>query len=598
MAEVTRIFDAQAPAPVPSKAPVAAGIRSIRIDVPRNGQPYTFTKVLNLGGEPLSVQMAIMDGGVFATARSGAQFTAFLLGLTLCWRSWNSRHNLKLAAGLALTLASMTALMVSMRTLHLVMIILPPFFLVIGVILVTWKLWRKAPGTEPIPPAAGTPPAIVASIALLLTLTGLGAQGAEASREPAPIITSATYTGAIGEHAGQFEGLIHITSNATNQTLELFGEEIALREFSVKTGDAKLQREGGKVSVLLSHPGEALLSVKFLAKLGGTVSKRQLSFRLPPALSSRLNATIEEPEADVEFATAVAFQRKSDGQQTRVEAVIGSDDRVDLQWTPRVKRAAEIAASVFAENRSTVSFGGGVINTRALFNYQITQGELRQARVLLPAKQRLLRVEGESIRTWELKSENGREVLVVELLKGMSPAWSLSIETERLLETLPALDAVELPHALDVKRENGMLALRASEEISLSIENAGDLQRVDSAEFAAAEPEKATEIFTAYRFLKADFQLGVKVESVQPKIEAVVRNQVRIDTDQLTLGAQINYTIKKAGIFGLKVALPKSLHVQSLIGEGIQQWSSVPGQTQEDQVLEVTFSGRTIGDTR
>ena len=37
------------------------------------------------------------------------------------------------------------------------------------------------------------------------------------------------------------------------------------------------------------------------------------------------------------------------------------------------------------------------------------QGELRQLRVQLPAKHRLLKVEGDSLRTWELKSENGED---------------------------------------------------------------------------------------------------------------------------------------------------------------------------------------------
>ena len=41
--------------------------------------------------------------------------------------------------------------------------------------------------------------------------------------------------------------------------------------------------------------------------------------------------------------------------------------------------------------------------SRAVLDYQVTQGELRQLKVRLPAGQRLLRVEGELIRTWELE---------------------------------------------------------------------------------------------------------------------------------------------------------------------------------------------------
>ena len=129
------------------------------------------------------------------------------------------------------------------------------------------------------------------------------------------------------------------------------------------------------------NPGEAAITVKFVVKLGGDVSKRQLSFAIPPALSSTVNASIDEPDADVEFPTAVAFQRTQAGGQTRIAATIGSADRVEILWTPRTKRANEVAATIFADNTSLVTLANGVMDVRCTLDYQISQGELRQARV-------------------------------------------------------------------------------------------------------------------------------------------------------------------------------------------------------------------------
>ena len=39
--------------------PTAAGIRSLRLDIPHTGQPFTFTKVLNVSDEPLSVAVIV-----------------------------------------------------------------------------------------------------------------------------------------------------------------------------------------------------------------------------------------------------------------------------------------------------------------------------------------------------------------------------------------------------------------------------------------------------------------------------------------------------------------------------------------------------------
>src|SRR4029079_13760544 len=126
--------------------------------------------------------------------------------------------------------------------------------------------------------------------------------------------------------------------------------------------------------------------------------------------------TLDQAEADVDFPGAISFKRTLSNDKTRVDAVIGSGDRVELLWTPRVKRAAEVAATIFCQNTSLVAFGSGMANVRAVMDFQVTQGELRQARVQLPAGQRLLRVEGNGIRTWEIKTESGAQVLVVDLL--------------------------------------------------------------------------------------------------------------------------------------------------------------------------------------
>ena len=266
-----------------------------------------------------------------------------------------------------------------------------------------------------------------------------------------------------------------------------------------------------------------------------------------------------------------------------------------------MKRAAEVAATVFCQNAALVTFGGGVVNVRATLDYQVTQGELRQARVQLPAGQKLLRVEGKDIRTWEIKNgENGAnfpgQILVVDLLKGMSPAWRLTVETEKSLDALPVSVAVEVPHALDVKRETGLVGLRGAEELGLSVESTSDLQRVDAEEFARAGVDKADGLVSAFRFSKPEFTLRARAEAVQPQIEAVVKNYFRVSAEQSGLSATIDFTIKRAGVFSLKVALPDGYRVEHVSGNNLlQQAERTEGGV---RVLEVTLKDRTSGAYR
>src|SRR5207245_5638401 len=63
-------------------------------------------------------------------------------------------------------------------------------------------------------------------------------------------------------------------------------------------------------------------------------------------------------------------------------------------------------------------------------------------------------------------------------------------------------------------------------------------------------------LVAGYRFLKPDFQLVARVEAVQSQVEAVVNNAVHIGFEQVNISAQVDYVIKKAGVFSLRLALP------------------------------------------
>src|SRR5439155_594820 len=204
-------------------------------------------------------------------------------------------------------------------------------------------------GTEPTPSPGSSPgmgPA-VAAITLMLSLVSANAKESaiqSASRDAQSAtdsvsIQSATYTGTVHERVARIEAVIQVSSANAGRNLRLFGDDVAVEEFSAIPSTVKLVRQGNSIHVRLEKKGEATLKVKFLVKLGGDVTKRHLAFGIPPALSSKLALTVDEPEAAVEFPTAVSYHSVAAQQQTRVEAVMGAGECVELQWTPRVKRA-------------------------------------------------------------------------------------------------------------------------------------------------------------------------------------------------------------------------------------------------------------------
>ncbi len=124
-----------------------------------------------------------------------------------------------------------------------------------------------------------------------------------------------------------------------------------------------------------------------------------------------------------------------------------------------------------------------------------------------------------------------------------------------------------MPHALDVKRETGLVALQGTEELGLSVESTSGLERVDAEEFTRAGADKTGRLFSVFRFANPEFVLRVRAETVQPEIEAVVRNNFRVGAEQVALSATIDYTIKRTGLFTLRVALPDGYRVERVDGQ-------------------------------
>ena len=695
-------------------APMVSGIRPIRIDIPRTGQRFVFTKVLNVGKEPLAVIAVAMRQKVFQTLQGLVQALAFIAGLALVW--WQFRRAKPSSAvatlGTALVIGSIVSVLLSTRMLGVALIVGVPVLALAIVALLVWKFWRPKPKGESGPEEIGqvtTPvPPVVAAIALLLISAGVAKS---APNDPVSVL-SGTYIGIVKSVDGpsaprvvQFDATFNVESAEANQTLRLFGPDVAVEEFAGPKGggwlssrgaatDARLIRDGENVNVWFTRKGKWTLHAKFLVKIGGDVAKREIVFGIPPALTSHVMVTLDDPEAMVEMPQAVSFKSTASGSQTLVDAVLGASERVEMTWTPRMKQAAEMAATVFCQNASLVTFAGGVMSVKSVLDYQIPQGELREIRVAVPAGHRLMRVEGEGIRTWKLdgqtvtvdlvkgatepSSQGGGNLTIVNAIWGskdtwvdvtvkvtdlmakgessvgantrvfgdpmpwhtkilqvtymldgrkqtvsvtegdsfdvptpktagassatrglnsnVSPGYRLVVETE-MPQASPSVK-VEVPHAMDVKRETGLVGLKSSEELGLTVESQDDLQKVDADDFMRAMRfDQTGPVSTAYRFMKPEFGLTVRVEPVQPQTEALVRNAVRVGTEQIDLQAMVGYTIKRAGVFALRLALPADYRVERVTGDNVSQWvEKAAAREGEPRELEVTLKERTMSD--
>jgi hypothetical protein len=575
--------------PMGASAPMAAGVRPIRIEIPRDGTAFSFTKVLNVGEEPLTISAKITSKTAFLRLRSLMQAAVFLAGCFLLFRRWMAGkwNSLSILVALLLIVGSVGHVLLSHRLLHWTLIATAPMFLFALLIWFLWLIWPKRKSAATV---------VTACVWLLFASAAQGQAGAQPEESRAStngvVIISTLLEGQVQDATASIDATIRLSFSKTNQIFQLFGDDLAVQNFQAEPAQAQLWRQGRFLCVYYPQAGEVIVKLKGLLRLGGDASRRQLNLRTPPSLYTHLNLALDQADAEVEFPSAVSVQTKTDGKRTLIDAVVGTSEGVDMRWTPRVKKAAEIAATVFCRNTALVTIGGGAVNARSILDYQISQGELRQLQIRLPDGQRLLRVEGASIRTWEQKDENAESLLRVELLKNAAPSYRLIVETEYRIESLPASARIDIPHAVNVKRETGAIAIRGADELNVTVD-AGKLQRVDVEDFSKDSGIESAGIVSVFRFLEPGFSIVARAEIQAPQVEAVYRNRIQIGEEQLRLTASVDYSIKRAGVFGVKMAIPLGYRIEKVEGEKVHQW--IERETNGVRTIEISLKERTLG---
>ena len=404
----------------------------------------------------------------------------------------------------------------------------------------------------------------------------------------AATITQAQYQVTIHPNVAVVEATYQITSRRDDQKVTLFAQQLAIDTFSCTQANAQLRREGPALVLQLPQTGNAEAKVKFLVKHSGTVAERKLAVGIPPSLTTEVKTVLNETGAEISVPQAVLESTEEAANQTTHTATLAAATQLDLHWKPRVKQAQEIAATVFARNASLISFQRGLVRTRTQIDYNVTQGELRRARVQLPASHKLMRVTATDGSPWFVEEIDGNNILVVDLTKPANQAWQLTLETENALAAPPVMQAVQVPKVLDVKRENGLLGLLGQDDLSVSVDPAqtNGLTKKNVEEFTKVVPKTApTSVFS---YLNT-YTLNAGVAAVLPQVEAVAKHHFHVGSDVLNLTTHVDYNIKKTGIFQLALALPDGFQVNRVHGANIARTNHVDGR------LELTLSQRTLG---
>jgi hypothetical protein len=248
-------------------------------------------------------------------------------------------------------------------------------------------------------------------------------------------------------------------------------------------------------------------------------------------------------------------------------------------------RTGEVVAKTSAEVMTLVRAGMDSLRLTAVLNYTIRDAGVFQFRVALDPALKLIDVNGANINNWQF--DEATRVLTVALRSKAEGKYSLEIEAEQEKPN-PERTVVPPVHALDVDRETGYVAILPAPGMKVETAAVSGISQVDVKELPDFLLRSSPAL--AYRYIRPAYQVAVRISEIEPEVTADIRTIATLDDQELAMDTEIHYDIRRAGVFQIRVEIPKELRRRNIEGADIDDTS----WDEESDILTVNLRSRVM----
>ncbi|MDR2172150.1 MAG: hypothetical protein LBP59_18550 [Planctomycetaceae bacterium] len=332
-------------------------------------------------------------------------------------------------------------------------------------------------------------------------------------------------------------------------------------------------------------PQRLKLTLHFAKGITKSPGQNSVSFKIPQTPLSRWTVIIPESDVKINFTPSIAAatdKKETNPKQTTLHAFIGTVPEIKIAWTPKSEGATGLEALVSAQVLQQTTIDEGIYRTAAEFEYNISRAPIAKLAINIPADQKVVRVTDSNIKKWEVETKDNIQTIKIELFEPAKERQNVKFELEKLFDfkeqqnqndKLKSSVKLIIPElaAVNTGRQQGIVAVRATNELNCETINTTGLLRMDFSELP--ENLKRTKWNSAYRISSSSYNLEVAVNKVKPRINVTSQAVVKLNND-LVLENLFIFNIEQAGLFQIKLHVPEifkqySVHTYSNSNAGI-----------------------------
>ena len=435
----------------------------------------------------------------------------------------------------------------------------------------------------------------------LKVLEAAGGLPAMSSKPPvAAVITESAYVARVEKDVARIAATLNV------QVLDRpwadipveFGDA-AVGRIKCETGTALLRGQGnGRYSLLLSDKGRHTVHLDLVARIHTSPDGRSLELKCPSVGITTFELVVPEADQSVELTPRlVALPVEVEGNVTRVKASLGATERIEARWNPRAGQRPQMDLLTSVTNSLHVSVDQGLVHTEAQLEFNVLRGELTELELAIPPGYRILDVTAADakVRGWQIADHAKRQIVTVETLSAIEDSIVIEVHTE---SPLPS-DSFRVAgiaedgtfhgiHSLGAVRESGQLVISHGTDLTLSIDQQTGLSRITQDEL---RPSLRRTNSLAWQFYNPRIDLSVTARPVEPRLIADQDSYIVFGDEELRLTSQIAWTVERAGVFELSLAVPDQLTIETVSSDSMSEY----GFDDRQRTLTISLSKKELG---
>ncbi|MDR2345880.1 MAG: DUF3060 domain-containing protein [Planctomycetaceae bacterium] len=371
-------------------------------------------------------------------------------------------------------------------------------------------------------------------------------------------------------------------------------------------------------------PQRLQLILHFAKGISKSPGQNSVSFQIPQTPLSRWTVIIPESDVKINLLPSIAAsaagknedenKKEENSKQTILHAFVGAVPEIRIAWTPKSEGATGLDALISAQIQQQTIIDEGIYRTSADVEYSISRAAISSLAITVPADQKVVRVTDSNIKKWEVTTKDKIQTINIDLFEPAKERQLVHFELEKLFDFKEQQDQndksqssikLTIPElvAINAGRQQGIITVSTSSELSCEIVNTTGLLRMDLSELPK-NLQSNKKLDAIYRITSPAYNFEVAINKVKPRITVDSQAIISLEHNNIAIDNLLIFNIEQAGLFQIKLHVPatfKNYYVNSygknnFSGAQIDSFTVDPIKGNEQfKLMTIALSKKAIG---